>query len=162
MYNYLDLQYPWVPSLRKYTQLPLYNEVSLDYNLQPRLIRTAYSPISDYQRILYMIINYNYEEADNINIKLIESDPFFVDSSMSLEFSNFIGFNWFPFSIFIFWIFINSFDLSWTHGLKYSISSSYKSITFLFNDLIVGLFLIMRISFIIFKTTLFPFSYFLK
>jgi hypothetical protein len=32
-----------------------------------------------------MIINYNYEEADNINIKLIESDPFFVDSSMSLD-----------------------------------------------------------------------------
>ena len=73
------------PSLRKYTQLPLYNEVSLDYNLQPRLIKTAYSPISDYQRILYSIINYNYEEADNINIKLIESDPFFVDSSMSLD-----------------------------------------------------------------------------
>jgi hypothetical protein len=73
------------PILKKYSPLPLYNETSIDYNLQPRIMKNAYLPLSSYSNDIYMKINFNYEDSEKINNKLIESDPFFIDTSMSLE-----------------------------------------------------------------------------
>ena len=73
------------PILKKYSSLPLYNETSIDYNLQPRIMKNAYLPLSNYSNDIYMKINFNYEDSEKINNKLIENDPFFIDTSMSLE-----------------------------------------------------------------------------
>ena len=76
------------PLLKNYKSINDVTECSIDYNLQPRLIKECYVNNSSYQNDIYMKLNLSFTDNDNIRTRLVDNEAMFLDSSLNFNFDN--------------------------------------------------------------------------
>ena len=76
------------PLLKNYKSINDVTECSIDYNLQPRLIKECYVNNSNYQNDIYMKLNLSFTDNDNIRTRLVDNEAMFLDSSLNFNFDN--------------------------------------------------------------------------
>ena len=76
------------PLLKNYKSINDVTECSIDYNLQPRLIKEYYVNNSSYQNDIYMKLNLSFTDNDNIRTRLVDNEAMFLDSSLNFNFDN--------------------------------------------------------------------------
>ena len=76
------------PLLKNYKPINDITECSIDYNLQPRLIKECYVNNSSYQNDIYMKLNLSFTDNDNIRTRLVDNEAMFLDSSLNFNFEN--------------------------------------------------------------------------
>ena len=76
------------PLLKNYKPINDVTECSIDYNLQPRLIKECYVNNSSYQNDIYMKLNLSFTDNDKIRTRLVDNEAMFLDSSLNFNFDN--------------------------------------------------------------------------
>ena len=76
------------PLLKNYKPINDVTECSIDYNLQPRLIKECYVNNSSYQNDLYMKLNLSFTDNDKVRTRLVDNEAMFLDSSLNFNFDN--------------------------------------------------------------------------
>ena len=76
------------PLLKNYKPINDVTECSIDYNLQPRLIKESYVNNSSYQYDIYMKLNLSFTDNDKIRTRLVDNEAMFLDSSLNFNFDN--------------------------------------------------------------------------
>ena len=76
------------PLLKNYKSINDVTECSIDYNLQPRLIKECYVNNSSYQNDIYMKLNLSFTDNDNIRTRLVDNEAMFLDSSLNFNSDN--------------------------------------------------------------------------
>ena len=76
------------PLLKNYKSINDVTECSIDYNLQPRLIKECYVNNSSYQNDIYMKLNLSFTDNDNIRTRLVDNEAMFLHSSINFNFDN--------------------------------------------------------------------------
>ena len=76
------------PLLKNYKPINDVTECSIDYNLQPRLIKECYVNNSSYQNDIYMKLNLSFTDNDKVRTRLVDNEAMFLDSSLNFNFDN--------------------------------------------------------------------------